>query len=445
MFSSLYIQNFKSFSSLDVNFLKTKTNPKHAVVIYGENGAGKSNLCRAFEFLKDSIRTLEYTRVYSDYALPQDLQKEFEKDNGQLERIFFSGRRYSFERMMHQNRMIGEDDPTVLKYNFVLKGVEGYYEIIYDDDGLSEETLYYRMEKSRGKFFKISRDHIKDKLSQKIFKTEALRKSLQSLIEQYWGKHTLMAILQDEFKQKNMSYFRQKIHPNFFVVHDFFIDYISSNVDYSINVEELFSTPLGFEINGRIRKSNREDLDHHEKVLQQILPNIFSDVKNVYYDLKETENKNYLDYQLYFEKWIEGRLRKISVRQESNGTKKVLNLLMPLIEAHLGRTVIIDEADTGIHDSLFNELISKAIDGAKGQLIITTHNTLLLNELPTDAVYLLRVDANGRRTLDSLPSLERIYPHHNVRERYLNGVYGGVPYIGYIDFKEIEDCLEDEQ
>ncbi len=45
MITKLRITNFKSFSDIVVDFTDRNGSPKPLVLIYGENGAGRSNLC----------------------------------------------------------------------------------------------------------------------------------------------------------------------------------------------------------------------------------------------------------------------------------------------------------------------------------------------------------------------------------------------------------------
>lgn len=49
-------------------------------------------------------------------------------------------------------------------------------------------------------------------------------------------------------------------------------------------------------------------------------------------------------------------------------------------------TVIIDEIDTEIHDLLMKALIDGLMDIETGQLIATTHNTMLMNTLDKKCV-----------------------------------------------------------
>lgn len=80
----------------------------------------------------------------------------------------------------------------------------------------------------------------------------------------------------------------------------------------------------------------------------------------------------------------------------------------------------------------------------KGQIIITTHNTMLLeSELPKDSMYVFNVDSNSNKELLPISTFEeRIHPNLNMRKRYLKGMYGGIPSMMDVDFSELLDIIE---
>ena len=43
MFTSIHLENYKTFSNLTVNLAQKNGDPKNLVLLYGENGAGKSH------------------------------------------------------------------------------------------------------------------------------------------------------------------------------------------------------------------------------------------------------------------------------------------------------------------------------------------------------------------------------------------------------------------
>lgn len=85
-------------------------------------------------------------------------------------------------------------------------------------------------------------------------------------------------------------------------------------------------------------------------MLNVFLPKINSNIKNVYYKLKN-QNKE-IAYELYTKQIISGDLKDIPFTLESTGTHNILELLPFFMIAAQGYTAVIDEMDTGIHDLL---------------------------------------------------------------------------------------------
>ena len=54
MFTCVKLKNFKSFNDITLDLTDKNNRPKSLVLIYGENGIGKSNLASAF-YIKLSI------------------------------------------------------------------------------------------------------------------------------------------------------------------------------------------------------------------------------------------------------------------------------------------------------------------------------------------------------------------------------------------------------
>ena len=110
----------------------------------------------------------------------------------------------------------------------------------------------------------------------------------------------------------------------------------------------------------------------------------------------------------------------------------------------MGGIVIIDEADSGIHDLLFKKLLVEVQPLIQGQLIMTTHNTTLMEtDFARDAVYILSEDNTGHKIIQCVSNYKkRTYVNNNIRNRYLNKDYGGIPAVGQIDFEYLLTQLQ---
>lgn len=112
-------------------------------------------------------------------------------------------------------------------------------------------------------------------------------------------------------------------------------------------------------------------------------------------------------------------------------------------------TVIIDEIDTEIHDLLMKALIDGLMDIETGQLIATTHNTMLMNTLDKKNVFVIDIDWDANKNIINLAK----HPHklqntHSLYNQYLLGNFGGIPFVEYFDadyFKNIAGEVTDEK
>ncbi len=81
---------------------------------------------------------------------------------------------------------------------------------------------------------------------------------------------------------------------------------------------------------------------------------------------------------------LEKEGKELPYLQESEGTRKLLSLFLPL-SAYLSSSkewVILDEVDAGIFEYLFGELMKSLYIRGKGSLIFTSHNLRTLETLP---------------------------------------------------------------
>lgn len=170
-----------------------------------------------------------------------------------------------------------------------------------------------------------------------------------------------------------------------------------------------------------------------------MLTQAYADMKNVDYEIIENDN-NLIEYRLVIEKMISGKVRRIPIALESSGTHQIRNILTPLIGAVCGMTVFIDEADTGIHDLLFKNIVEAVYETFRtqetGQLIITTHNTTLLETLIPKNVYFITTDYLGNKEPVCMDEFN-LQKTNNPRKMYLQGNFGGIPTMESINLDDI--------
>lgn len=127
------------------------------------------------------------------------------------------------------------------------------------------------------------------------------------------------------------------------------------------------------------------------------------------------------------------------IKHESAGTQRLAGLVgLVLYALKTGNVLLVDEFEQSLHPLLMREIVmlfKKRRHNPKGaQLIITTHNTDLLDDsvLRLSEIALVRkTKANGtlvRRLADARKEGEDIRNVTNFRKQYLAGFYAGIPH-----------------
>lgn len=451
MISYIYLKNFKSFSEIFFDLRDSHKIPKKTVFIYGENGAGKSNLISSILFLIETLYTLKNNKIrennINNIHLSDELisnLSEFLKNNANLFSIIKKKNDLSsfsssyLSSIISKYKMIDSNEQSlIVEIGFRINDSNGYYRLECSENEIINETLNYKINKINGIIFSIEKNKIN--LSKTIFENE-YKKELISNIKKYWGKHSFISILFNELEEKNKSYIEDNINVNLLSV----LTWLEKlSICYKDNEFETTKIIIPKELKllpsldyGFVYKNNTTILDKTENILNILFTSIYSDVEEVYYNRREEINGR-LVYELYFKKLIDNKILDIPFYLESSGTKKLLNLF-PLLIASVDNVACIDEIDSGIHDILIKKLLDGLSDVIKGQLIITTHNTLLLEVLKPKYTYIINIDARANKSIDCINDFpKRTQKTNNIRDKYLRGDYGGVPNVGFVDFNEI--------
>ena len=437
MFTYIKLKNYKSLIELEVDLTKKENTPKKLISIYGENGIGKSNFVDSFYTLKKIVST---RTVNEKIRILTEKQKELQTDDfdkalyffGQLGSIIKNGFFSNSIDIINECKTIDSKDNMIIEVGFKIKSKSGIYCIETDNTDIISEKLDFTLNKNKVNFFEITK---KEKyLNESVFIDNEYKKEILSIVEKYWGKHSLLSLIAYEIEDKKENYVKKKIFNGIFEVINFFssLSILSRNkleVFKDIEEEKLFY--------GTISANEEKKLINIENVINTFFTALFSDIKQAYY--KKKVDRDEINYILCFKKNIYNKLIDIEYNRESTGTKNILKILPYLISAAKGKTVIIDEIDNGIHDLLILKILENLSEDLKGQLIITTHNTLLLEEeFIKDSIYIFKVDENANKKLLSLNKFEgRIHPNLSIRKRYLKGLYGGIPFPMDIDFNEL--------
>jgi len=127
-----------------------------------------------------------------------------------------------------------------------------------------------------------------------------------------------------------------------------------------------------------------------------------------------------------------GFKKEMKISAQSEGTVRLLNLIPVMYDAiRHEKVVIVDEIDNSMHPKLLFSLIQFfSATETKGQLIYTTHSSILINQqtlLRPDEIWLVEKE-QGCSSLYSINDF-KIHNTINLENGYLDGRYGGVPQL----------------
>lgn len=442
MFEYIKLKNFKSFGNIELNLLDRNNNPKKMILIYGENGIGKSNLASAFFMLSESLRTMDVRDL---------MESLFSENNNQIRsseefKKYFRMRYKDIETLIKENKTVSSDDPMILEVGFRLNGKSGRYLLETDNTQIIHERLEYILTQRRGLYFDITPK--KSYISSLILSDKESLRTVKKACAKFWGKHSLLSILLHESEDKADQYIKNKIGENFSIVLSFFTK-ISCKIKFGSHQEQgIIGLPheiFGDYDHGQISVQDENLLDSTEKMLNTFFQLTYRDILKVFYKRNYSEGK--IEYNLMITKMIAGRERDIDFSLESTGTQALLQQLPFMLVASRGAVTVIDEFDTGIHDLLVQSLATSLYKSIKGQLIMTTHNTLLMeSDIPKEYIYVVNEISKGEKEIQCILHYNnKIGDKNNIRRQYLLGKYSGIPEHTTIDFQKLVAMLNPQK
>lgn len=125
----------------------------------------------------------------------------------------------------------------------------------------------------------------------------------------------------------------------------------------------------------------------------------------------------------------------MSLRFESSGTQRFFHLFPAVMQTlEMGGIAVIDELDADIHPMILPEIVGWFHDRARNphraQLWFSCHNPSILESLLKEEIYFTEKDDGGRTSVYALSDIKGVRRVDNFYRQYLGGVYGAVPIIG---------------
>lgn len=393
--------------------------------MYGANGAGKSNMVRALELLRDFVK---------QGVLPLELITETFRFNP-------------------DSRL----SDVYLGIEFIKDETPYYYGITLNQGVIIEEELQIS---GLGK----REDRILFKRTDKVDQKQILVEFDQSVTNNPEAS-VFAPFLQNELLERNKPVLydlRNRQNPVFepfkkafeWFSHDLIIItpstkhgalalYMEKDSDFrafALNMMKSFKTGVKaievetIPVEKFFGEDDKDKIDRFTADLKA-KPDQFIQVHRPYdtVGLILDNNKVYAK-QLYFLHEEDNGATRFNASEESDGTRRLLDYLPALYNAvHSKKVYVIDELERSIHPSLVKELTKKFSHDTttKGQLIFTTHESNLLDQdiFRPDEIWFAEKKADGATELYVLSEFKE---HHtiDIRKGYLNGRYGAIPFLG---------------
>lgn len=390
--------------------------------IYGANGAGKSNLLKCIALLKSMVGA----EKFGDLSLSEDLY--FRLDDK------------------------GKTRPSELAIEFFCNGKIFYYHITFNRKiVITEELILSNKSKDITIFSRkdndvsVSGEFLRpgDKEDFIVAFLDAMNRIIRpdmsalSFFGHYYPKE--LPIVKEAF---DWIIHLQVVLP------EMRIGYLPHVLDSDREFESLVNTLMPELKTGISRLTVRKEVINEEDIrgdsaMSKVLatakeqpgkPQILSMAKNSEISNIVVEDSiAYLKTLVAVHSDATGKDVEMKMDMESDGTRRLIEY-MPLLYAILKQdnVFIVDEIERSIHPIMIKTIMSKISENreARGQIIFTTHESCLLDQsiFRPDEIWFAQKDVDQSTQLYPLSDYN-IHKTANIENGYLNGRYGGIPFL----------------
>jgi uncharacterized protein len=442
MLVSLSIANFRSFAaeetfSLVASKRLSGTHDDHLIpipdsdesvlrcaVLYGANGAGKSNLLKALRYVEMFV-----------------LRARGKKNSGTGREPF---------RFAEENK-----DPSTFDLQFIAADTLYHFGFSVDDEHVTEEWLTYTAGGRERTLYERTTD-ANGKVAIEAPGLKSAGQKLEAMVTVGGPPH------QSFLATVRATLDRDELGEHIGNVIAWFegIALIGPEQTFTGMGEMLSDNPEFLAFAGKFLKSSSTGVDHlrvdkvavSEDELRSLLP------RELYSHIVDDAPEGGVRLQLREgnELWIEpkgeshrltvqaahqcnnGTVVPLDMADESDGTQRLLNLLPALYFAqNTSGVYFIDEIDRSMHPVLVRKLFEfflKSCTSEKRQIIVTTHesNLLDLDLLRRDEIWFVEKDQSAGTHMYSLTDF-KVRKDLQIRKGYLEGRFGGIPFLGDLD------------
>jgi len=392
--------------------------------LYGANGAGKSNLVKAIDYLKTIVENGGVEKSINSQKFKLDKTKANKPAEFEIE-FYFKRKIYAYGVSVNEN--------IVEKEWLYISGIDKEDKLIFE-----RKTL-----KSGKSKIKFGKSYVKTKKDELL--VELMEDNLLLSNELLLGKADNLNMNDVENVGEWMERFLMIIYPNDKNI-DILLSAVALNPKALKYANELINT---FDV-GITELSVKEIAfdDYFGQEDDKLASHLIDVVEQSgYMTFRDSDGTSLLAVKedgMYMVKNLTSihtnelkRMIEFDLSEESDGTRRLMDFI-PIVGVMLEADItwIIDEIDQSLHPELLQTLVKKIMDepNTKGQLIFTTHesNLLDLNIFRQDEVWFAEKDKGGSTNLYSLSEFKPRYDL-DIRKGYLKGRFGAIPFMADLE------------
>lgn len=414
--------NHKTKPIKGVTVLKTS-------IIYGANASGKSNLIKAIDFGRKMVLSGTKTEMPIDYKMFK-LDKNYTKGNSYIE-----------YEIQHKNKNYA--------YGFIFNTKEIVDEWLFEIGKNSESMIFERKNTTNFELKNLFQKNKKNDEKQfieftakstprnQLFLTHIRKTNVTDNVNDFsdifnvidWFQNALTVIYPSS---KNATKkFELLEDTNLQQLFTEMLDYFDTGIDGIVFKNIDFDKT---QIPDEIKEDIRNDLLSEKSEKNNVF--LSNPQADKYYVISKTSSDK-LEAKLLKTKHkvIGGKFELFDLVDESDGTRRIMDLIPLIIDFFKGENVfIIDEIERSLHPNLIKDLfefILNKCDNAGSQLIVASHEATLLTQklLRKDEIWFAVKNKTGATTLHSLEDYKVRFDKEIMKD-YLLGRYKGVPKLG---------------
>lgn len=450
------VENFKSFNDRQelvmIPAKKLKTNKEHVIAlnkvsvlrnatIYGANASGKTNIIDAIRFAKHVITKkipMEASKMYCRvFTENQEKESKFEFE------IYKNGKFYAYGFSLLMSEQIIKSE-----WLYELLPSKNTQTMLFERETdtnrleLGEDLILDEIDTMRFKTYKLDFEDnntglfIREMNRNKKMNKDSKLTFFRDVFE--WFDEDLVTIFPDQ-PITDFEYFygdggSDKINE--------IIELLDTGIS-KVKIEEISVADLKNKIPTKIAddilqsfKNKLEDSADNMKAMMSLRTN------TAFYNIKGAKGEDPVITTIMLEHG--NAFSDFEFSEESDGTRRLFDLLDILISNEKNKIYVIDELERSLHPKLtykFLELFFEHLKENNTQLIFTTHESTIMDQelLRRDEIWFVERNKDNVSHLYSLDRFKERYDK-KLSKAYLEGRYGAVPVL-----KNFSDKVGDDE